>query len=97
MEQNNTSKNPFKRAKARLQALNAEYGKIAIITYLVIFGGSFAAFAAAIHLGLNPTDGAGQTSLMVGAYVATKAIQPFRIAATVGLTPIVARVVRRGD
>ena len=73
----------------------AEYGQVAIGTYLTIFALSLTGFTIAIKAGLAPESAAAQTGLLAAAYVATKAIQPLRILLTLALTPAVARFIRR--
>ena len=85
----------WKRIKARFVQLKREYGKIAIGTYLVIFFAVLGAFAVAIKLGYTVEGASGTTGVLLGAWVATKVTQPIRIVATIGLTPLVARVLRK--
>lgn len=79
----------------RLKALIAEYGPYAIGTYLVIFAVAMVGFALAIRFGVQPTGVAGEVGTLAGAWLATKATQPLRVAATFVLTPLVARLMRR--
>jgi len=79
----------------KLKALLAEYGRVAIWTYFVIFGLVLVGFAVAIAYGFNVESAQGGAGVLGAAYLATKATQPLRIAATLVLTPLVARVVRR--
>ncbi len=81
--------------KERLKALLSEYGSVAIGTYFVIFGLVLAAFAVAISLGVEVEGATAQAGVLGAAYVATKLVQPLRIAATLALTPLVAKVLRR--
>jgi hypothetical protein len=85
----------WKRNKARFEELQREYGKIALITYLVLWAGVIGGFAAATVLGfeVDGVDNAG--GILFGSWVAAKVTQPFRIAATIALTPVVAKVLRR--
>ncbi len=75
-----------------LKQVMAEYGPVAVAVYLVIFvlvlGGSW----AAIRLGWSPSGTAGSAGTFAAAYVFTKLTQPLRIAATLALTPLVAKV-----
>ena len=82
--------------KKKLEALLAEYGPIALAVYLVIFVVVFMAFSAAIGTGFEPDGVAQGAGLLGAAYLATKVTQPFRIGATFLLTPLVAKVIRRG-
>jgi hypothetical protein len=81
--------------KTRVPSLVSEYGPLALGVYLVIFRTPIAGFAFAIRSGFQ-VDGAAATAGTWGAaYVATKLTQPIRIGATLALTPLVARVLRR--
>ncbi|MFT5679143.1 MAG: hypothetical protein ACI8RZ_000047 [Myxococcota bacterium] len=77
--------------KEQLKALMETYGRLAFIIYFTIFFGSIAVFFIAIKAGFEVDSGTGKTGTVVIAYAATKAIQPFRILATLALTPIVAK------
>jgi hypothetical protein len=81
--------------RERWKQLLVEYGKIALIVYLVIFALVFAGFAVAIGAGYQPEGAAGSAGLLGAAWVATKLTQPLRILATLALTPIVGRLVLR--
>ena len=78
--------------KAKLKALLAEYGSVAIYTYLALFAVVLIGFALAIKIGIKLEGTASGVGLLGAAWVATKLTQPLRILATVALTPIVARV-----
>lgn len=82
-------------AMARFKSLMAEYGTIAIIVYFSIFFATLAGFAAAIAAGLDPESTGATLGLLGAAWLATKATQPLRIAATAMLTPVVAAVWHR--
>ena len=88
----------------RLQTLITRYGWIALALHYLIFFISLGAFAAAIEMGFDVEKGESQLDgwfatwlfswlplKWVGAYIATKVIQPGRIALTLVLTPWVAR------
>lgn len=77
--------------KEKLKVLLAEYGRIAIYTYLVLFVLVLAGFALAFKTGLKVDSSVGQLGLLGAAWVATKVTQPLRIVASVAMTPIVAR------
>jgi hypothetical protein len=85
----------WKRIKTRFKQVQQEYGKIAIGTYLVIFVVVLGGFTVAIKMGYAVEGATGTTGVLFGAWLATKLTQPFRIAATIGLTPLVARVLRK--
>lgn len=74
-----------------IKSLLAEYGAVALTVYLVIFVSTLASFAIGIQLGWKPSGTGGQAGLFVAAWVATKLTQPIRIAATILLTPFVAK------
>jgi len=77
----------------RLEKLLAEYGKVALVTYLVLFGLVLFGFCVAIAfgIGIKVESATGGIGTLGAAYVATKLTQPLRIGATVVLTPIFAR------
>ena len=86
--------------KERLKSLLAEYGPTAVATYFGLFILVLLGFAVAFAFGFRGAGWQEEASLgsfgvLGAAYVATKAIQPFRILATIALTPKVARVVAR--
>lgn len=78
--------------KKKLNELLEKYGPVAIVLYFVIFFGVWGGFALAISLGFKPESASGGAGLIGASYLATKLTQPLRIAATLGLTPGVARV-----
>lgn len=73
----------------------AEYGPIALAVYFTIFAVVLLGGWAAIHLGWRPQSVSGNVGALTAAYLATKATQPLRIAATLALTPLVARLHER--
>ena len=81
--------------RQRLKNLLAEYGRLALYTYLVLFVVVLVGFAGAIHLGVHTESTAGKAGLWGAAWLATKLTQPLRILATVALTPMVAQVLKR--
>ena len=80
--------------RQRLKTLLAEYGTLALYTYLVLFALVLLGFAGAIHLGVRAESTAGRAGLWGAAWLATKLTQPLRILATVVLTPLVAQVLK---
>ena len=80
---------------AKLKKLVSEYGPVALGTYLAIFALVLGGFAVAISLGLHVQSAAGTAGVLGAAWVAAKVTQPLRIAATLVLTPIVAKVLSR--
>lgn len=81
--------------KERLKSLLAEYGRVAIWTYFILFGLTLSGFAVAIAAGVRVESTQGQAGVLGAAYVATKLTQPLRIGATLALTPLVARLAQR--
>ena len=80
--------------RQRLKTLLAEYGRLALYTYLVLFVLVLLGFAGVIHLGVRADSTAGKAGLLGAAWLATKVTQPLRIIATVALTPLVAKVLK---
>ena len=80
---------------ARWKALAAEYGAIAVFVYFSIFFSVWGGFAAAIGLGFDVSSAGGNAGTWTAAYLATKVTQPLRIGATLFLTPLLARFLRR--
>ena len=81
--------------KTKWDAVKAEYGKIAIWTYLTLWAMVLGGYFLAISFGLE-IEGAGETgSAIFGSWVAAKVTQPARIALTIVLTPVVARFLRK--
>ncbi len=72
-----------------------EYGAIAVVVYFAIFFAVLGAFWVAIRFGWHPGSVAGNVGTIAAAYLATKLTQPLRIAATLVLTPAVARLYER--
>lgn len=87
---------PVKRTlKERLQAHMAEYGKIALYTYLVLSLSAIVGFSIAIGAGVEPSSASGVLGVIGAGWVAAKATMPIRILATLGLTPLVAAVIHK--
>ncbi len=71
------------------------YGTVAIVVYFTLFGLVLAGTYLAWRFGFRP-EGVGSNLAGLGAaYAFTKITQPLRLLATLGLTPLVARVVGR--
>lgn len=81
--------------KGKLQELFAEFGAIAVVTYLSIFALTLAGFSAAIGFGFEVEGVAAGAGTLGAAYIATKVTQPIRIGATLIMTPVVAGVWHR--
>ena len=73
----------------------AEYGKIALYTYLVLSLSTIVGFSIAIGAGVEPSSASGVLGVIGAGWIASKATMPLRILATLGLTPVVAAVVRK--
>ncbi len=72
-----------------------KYGPIAVAVYFTIFIAVLFGFWAAIHFGWRPGSSGGEVGAFTAAYIATKLMQPLRIAATLALTPLVGKVYER--
>ena len=81
--------------KERMSTLVAEYGRVALYTYLVLSLSAIAGFSLAIGVGVTPSSATGVLGVIGAGWVAAKATMPLRILATLGLTPLVAAVIRR--
>lgn len=81
--------------KQRLSALFEEYGRIAIITYFTLSILTIIGFSVAIWTGIKPSSETGVIGVIIAGWVLGKATLPIRILVTLGLTPVVAVVVRR--
>lgn len=87
---------PAKRTlKERLSDHMAEYGKVALYTYLVLSLSTIAGFSVAFGMGVSPSSATGVLGVIGAGWVAAKATMPIRILITLALTPLVAAVVRR--
>lgn len=78
-----------------LKEVLTEYGATAFVLYLVIFAVVLGTSYLAISAGWAPKSAMGKTGTFAAAYIVTKLTQVFRIAATVALTPLVARLYDR--
>jgi hypothetical protein len=83
------------RVRKTIKNLLVEYGTVAVIVYLAIFFLVIFGFWAAIRFGWEPTSTAGNVGIWTAAYIATKVTQPLRIAATIALTPFIAKIYER--
>jgi hypothetical protein len=84
-----------KTLKDRLRQLLVEYGSLGLWVYFGIFAVVLVGFAVAILSGAKVESAAGTAGTWGAAYVATKLTQPLRIVATLVLTPLLVRIVRR--
>ena len=81
--------------KQRLSALFEEYGRIAIVTYFTLSILTIIGFSIAIWTGVKPSSETGVLGVLIAGWALAKATLPIRILITLGLTPVVALVVRR--
>jgi hypothetical protein len=81
--------------KKTVQKLLAEYGAVAVVVYFTIFFATLGGFWLAIRFGFRPSSAAGSAGTFAAAYVATKLTQPIRIAATIVVTPVIAKLYER--
>jgi hypothetical protein len=81
--------------KQRLSALFAEYGSVAIYTYLTLSLLTIAAFSVAIGFGVEPSSASGVLGVIGAGWLAAKATMPIRIPIAIALTPWIAGIVRR--
>ncbi|MBW2256881.1 MAG: hypothetical protein JRI25_20120, partial [Deltaproteobacteria bacterium] len=77
-------------ARGRWERLLAEFGTIALVTYLAIALVVFVGFVIAIRMGFQVESTAASAGTFGAAWIGLKLTQPIRIGATVGLTPVVA-------
>ena len=81
--------------KVRLSEHFAQYGKIALITYLVLSLLTIPGFTVAIAIGAEPSSATGVFGVIGAGWLAAKATMPLRILATLGLTPVIAALLKR--
>ncbi len=79
----------------RVKRFLTEYGAVGVAVYLVIHLGVFVGAWAAVRAGWRPRGVAGNASAVVAAYLFTSITKVPRFAATVVVTPLVARVWER--
>lgn len=81
--------------RIRLKKLTAEYGNVALVTYLTLSVSAIVGFSLAIGFGFG-ADSAGDILGTIGAgWLAAKATMPLRILATLALTPLIAKLLER--
>ena len=81
--------------KKRLSDHMEEYGKVALFTYLALSLLAIVGFSIAIGIGVGPESATGVLGVIGAGWVAAKATIPLRILGTLGLTPLIASLVRR--
>jgi hypothetical protein len=75
--------------------LLTEYGTVAVVLYFAIFFLVLFGAWVAVRAGLAPASTGGKVGTWAAAYIITKLTQPIRIAATVVMTPLIARIYER--
>jgi Flp pilus assembly pilin Flp len=75
----------------RFRDLIVEYGVIAVIVNYAILAVVIVGFWSAIRLGWQPTSTTGRFGSWGAAYFLAKLVQPLRIAATIAVTPFIAK------
>ena len=78
-----------------IQNLFVEYGAVAVVVYFTLFFAVWVGFWAAIRFGWRPSSAIASAGTWTAAYIATKVTQPLRIAATLAMTPFLARLYER--
>lgn len=86
---------PKQTLKQRLAASFAEFGRIAIITYVVLSLVTIAGFSVAIGIGAEPSSATGVFGVIAAGWLAAKATMPIRILIVLALTPAIAAILRR--
>ena len=86
-----------RRLKARWTETMAEYGMVALGVWFAIFFTVMGGFTIAISNGIEIDGAIGNAGILGGAYAATQLTKPLRLMATLALTPVVARFLRRSD
>lgn len=72
-----------------------EYGVIGLVVYLTTTALVYLGFWIALQFGWRPSGVVGNTGYWITAYIAAKATQPFRIAGSIAVTPVIARIYER--
>ena len=81
--------------RQKLKTLIVEYGVVALIVYLVISLTVLFGFWIGIRLGYEATTSTGFWGTLGAAYVLMRFTLPLRIAATIVITPFLARLYER--
>lgn len=81
--------------KDRLQEHVAEYGRLALIIFFTLGILSLIGFYVAIKAGIDVGSNTGTAGALAAAWVANKLTMPIRIGATLVLTPLMAKILRR--
>lgn len=81
--------------REKLNSLIVEYGVIGLAVYLTSTVLVYLGFWIALQFGWRPSGATGTIAFWGTAYVAAKVTQPFRIAGTIVVTPLLARLYER--
>jgi len=81
--------------RLRWRDLLEEYGKVAIWTYIAMSATVFTTFVVMIRMGYTVESATASAGTFGAAYIGLKLTQPFRMLATVAITPPIAMFVRR--
>ncbi|HEY4058531.1 MAG TPA: hypothetical protein VGM39_18085 [Kofleriaceae bacterium] len=81
--------------KVRLKRLIADYGNVAIFTYLGFSLIAVATFSIIIGLGFGAESSSGIFATIVAGWLAAKVTVPLRIIGTLALTPIIGTWLKR--
>ncbi|CAN5712084.1 hypothetical protein BH11MYX2_BH11MYX2_00490 [soil metagenome] len=81
--------------KVRLKKLIADYGNVAVVTYLLFSLIAVAIFSVIIGLGFGATSSSGIFGTIVAGWIAAKVTVPLRILATLAVTPIIGTWLKR--
>ncbi len=95
MSETDTESTKPRLLKDRLQDHIAEYGKLAVIIFMSLGVLSLIGFYIAIKAGIDVGSGSGTAGALAAAWVANKLTMPIRIGATLVLTPLIAKILRR--
>ncbi len=90
-----TAPEPKPSRKQQLSALFAEYGRVAIVSYLVLSLLTIAGFSIAIGIGFEPSTASGVLEVIGAGWLAAKATMPIRILIVLAITPPIAAFVSR--
>ena len=87
---------PKKRTlKERLKEQLEEYGKVALVTYIVLSVLTIAGFSIAIAIGVEPSSATGVLGVIGAGWAAAKATMPIRILIVLAITPPIAALLSR--
>ena len=81
--------------RLRWKDLLEEYGRVAIWTYIAMSITVFTTFVVMIRFGYTVESATASAGTFGAAYIGLKLTQPFRMLATVAITPPIAVFVRR--